>query len=174
MQFAKHSKTILAMASVALLVACQSKPIEQPPVATDNGPTVVDKGQKPDGNTVTQVKTDTYDLAKDEAKRSVYFDFDSYAVKDQYAGLIAEHAKNLSAGKGKNVLIQGNADERGGREYNLALGQKRAEAVRKSLTLQGAADSQIEAVSLGKEKPVALGHDEESWAKNRRADITYK
>lgn len=173
MQFAKHSKTILAMASVALLVACQSKPIEQAPAKQEP---VAQNNTAPaaNPNAVQEVKTPTYDLAKDEAKRSVYFDFDSYAVKDQYAGLIAEHAKNLSAGKGKNVLIQGNADERGGREYNLALGQKRAEAVRKSLTLQGAADSQIEAVSLGKEKPVALGHDEESWAKNRRADITYK
>lgn len=173
MQFAKHSKTILAMASVALLVACQSKPIEQPKEEV-KAPVEVKKDPVVDNRGVATEKTNTYDLAKDEAKRSVYFDFDSYAVKDQYAGLIAEHAKNLSAGKGKNVLIQGNADERGGREYNLALGQKRAEAVRKSLTLQGAADSQIEAVSLGKEKPVALGHDEESWAKNRRADITYK
>lgn len=173
MQFTKHSKTVLAMASVALLVACQSKPIE--PEVKKEEPVVQQTVQQPvDTNKVQQVATPTYDLAKDEAKRSVFFDFDSYAVKDQYAGLIGDHAKNLNANKGKNVLIQGNADERGGREYNLALGQKRAEAVRKSLTLQGAADSQIEAVSLGKEKPVALGHDEDSWAKNRRADITYK
>lgn len=72
------------------------------------------------------------------------------------------------------MLIQGNTDERGTSEYNLALGEKRAEAVRRELTLLGVSDSQIEAVSLGKEKPVALGHDEASWAKNRRADLVYQ
>jgi peptidoglycan-associated lipoprotein len=107
------------------------------------------------------------------AKRSVYFDFDIYSVKSDYQGMLSAHAKYLQANKGRRILIQGNTDERGTSEYNLALGQKRAEAVRRSLSSMGVAESQMEAVSLGKEKPKATGHDEASWAENRRADITY-
>ncbi|AGW91536.1 MULTISPECIES: peptidoglycan-associated lipoprotein Pal [Cupriavidus] len=107
------------------------------------------------------------------AKRSVYFDFDSYSVKSDYQGMLTEHAKYLGSNKGRKILIQGNTDERGTSEYNLALGQKRAEAVRRSLGSMGVPDGQMEAVSLGKEKPKATGHDEASWAENRRADINY-
>jgi peptidoglycan-associated lipoprotein len=107
------------------------------------------------------------------AKRSVYFDFDSYIVKDEFNSLLAAHAKYLSSHTSHKVLVQGNTDERGGREYNLALGQKRAVAVTKSLTALGVAGTQMEAVSLGKEKPKAEGHDESAWAQNRRADIVY-
>ncbi len=107
------------------------------------------------------------------AKRSVYFDFDSYTVKPDYQGMLGAHAKYLGANKGRKILIQGNTDERGTSEYNLALGQKRAEAVRRSLASMGVPDAQMEAVSLGKEKPKATGHDEASWAENRRADINY-
>ncbi|UDM51289.1 peptidoglycan-associated lipoprotein Pal [Cupriavidus sp. MP-37] len=107
------------------------------------------------------------------AKRSVYFDFDSYTVKADYQGMLGAHAKYLGANKGRKILIQGNTDERGTSEYNLALGQKRAEAVRRSLASMGVPDAQMEAVSLGKEKPKATGHDEASWAENRRADINY-
>lgn len=106
--------------------------------------------------------------------RIVYFDFDSFVIKDEFRGLIDTHAKSLSADKSRRMLIEGHTDERGGREYNLALGQKRAEAVAKSLQLLGVADSQLEAVSYGKERPVAEGHDEESWAKNRRAELKDK
>lgn len=108
------------------------------------------------------------------AKRSVYFDYDSYVVKDQYASILSAHAQYLIAHKDRKITIQGNTDERGGREYNLALGQKRAEAVRKSLSLVGVPDKQMEAVSLGEEKPKAAGHDESSWAENRRADLVYQ
>ncbi|AJG20515.1 peptidoglycan-associated lipoprotein Pal [Cupriavidus basilensis] len=107
------------------------------------------------------------------AKRSVYFDFDSYSVKSDYQGMLSEHAKYLAANKGRRILIQGNTDDRGTSEYNLALGQKRAEAVRRSLSSLGVPETQMEAVSLGKEKPKATGHDEAAWAENRRADITY-
>ncbi|MEM5276689.1 peptidoglycan-associated lipoprotein Pal [Cupriavidus taiwanensis] len=107
------------------------------------------------------------------AKRSVYFDFDSYSVKPDYQGMLDAHAKYLGTNKGRKILIQGNTDERGTSEYNLALGQKRAEAVRRSLASMGVPDAQMEAVSLGKEKPKAAGHDEASWAENRRADINY-
>jgi peptidoglycan-associated lipoprotein len=107
------------------------------------------------------------------AKRSVYFDFDSYSVKSDYQSLLQAHSQYLGANKGRKILIQGNTDERGTSEYNLALGQKRAEAVRRSLSSLGVPESQMEAVSLGKEKPKATGHDEASWAENRRADIAY-
>lgn len=106
--------------------------------------------------------------------RVVYFDFDSFVIKDEYRGLIDGHAKLLAADKTRRMVIEGHTDERGGREYNLALGQKRAEAVLKSMQLLGVADSQLEAVSYGKERPVAEGHDEESWAKNRRAELKDK
>ena len=108
------------------------------------------------------------------AKRSIYFDFDSYSVKDDYQSLLQQHAQYLKSHPQRHVLIQGNTDERGTSEYNLALGQKRAEAVRRSLSLMGVTDSQMEAVSLGKEKPQATGHDESSWAQNRRADLVYQ
>src|SRR3569832_97079 len=107
------------------------------------------------------------------SKRSVYFDYDSYAVKSDANPVILSHGKYLSAQKDRNIIIQGYTDERGGSEYNLALGQKRAEAVRKSLALLGVANARMEAVSFGKEKPKTLGHDEAAWSQNRRADIVY-
>ena len=108
------------------------------------------------------------------AKRSVYFDFDSYSVKSDYQPLLEAHAKYLRAHPNRHVLIQGNTDERGTSEYNLALGEKRSEAVLHDLETLGVPDSQLEAVSFGKEKPLALGHDESSWAQNRRADLVYQ
>ena len=103
--------------------------------------------------------------------RVVWFDFDSFVVKDEYRNLIDAHARALSASKGKRMAIEGHTDERGGREYNLALGQKRAEAVAKSMALLGVGEAQVEAVSFGKERPSAEGHDESAWAKNRRAEL---
>ncbi len=107
------------------------------------------------------------------SKRTVYFDFDSSEVKDEYRPLIQAHARYLTGHRDAYISIDGNCDERGSREYNLALGQRRAEAVKKIMTVLGVADSRIEAISFGKEKPVALGHDDESWQKNRRDDIKY-
>jgi peptidoglycan-associated lipoprotein len=107
-------------------------------------------------------------------QRVVYFDFDSFLVKDEFRGIVDGHAKLLAADRKKRVQIEGHTDERGGREYNLALGQKRAEAVAKSLALLGAADAQIEAVSFGKERPAAQGSDEAAWAKNRRAELVVR
>jgi peptidoglycan-associated lipoprotein len=106
-------------------------------------------------------------------KRSVYFDFDSFAIPLDYVSIIEAHSKYLKANAGAKVLIQGNADERGSREYNLALGQKRADAVKSNLTLLGVKEAQVESVSLGEEKPKATGHDEAAWAENRRADLVY-
>jgi peptidoglycan-associated lipoprotein len=107
------------------------------------------------------------------AKRSIYFDVDSYVVKDEFNAVIDAHGKYLASRPDRKVLIQGNTDERGGSEYNLALGQKRADAVRRALALKGVPDSQMEAVSFGKEKPKAMGSNEEAWKENRRADIAY-
>jgi len=103
--------------------------------------------------------------------RVVYFDFDSYVLKDEFRPVIEGNARALSSLKNKKMVVEGHTDERGGREYNLALGQRRAEAVVKSLVLLGAADNQLEAVSFGKERPAVEGHDEAAWAKNRRAEL---
>jgi len=108
------------------------------------------------------------------AKRSVYFDYDSNSVKDEYRNLVQAHSRYMTADKrDSRMRIEGNCDERGSREYNLALGQRRAEAVKRTMTVLGAPDASIETVSFGEEKPVASGHDEQSWAQNRRADIKY-
>jgi peptidoglycan-associated lipoprotein len=107
------------------------------------------------------------------SKRSVYFDFDSFVVKDEFRPLVEAHARYLVANRGTRMIIQGNTDERGSREYNIALGQKRADAVKRTMTLLGAQEAQIESVSFGKEKPKNPGHDESAWAENRRADIVY-
>ena len=107
------------------------------------------------------------------SKRSVFFDYDSFEVKPEFKNLVAAHAKFLADNRQFKILIQGNTDERGSREYNIALGQKRADALRKMLVLLGAREEQIESVSLGEEKPKSEGHDESAWAQNRRADILY-
>ena len=106
--------------------------------------------------------------------RTVYFDYDSFVIRSEFQSVIEAHAKFLKSNKARKVTLEGHTDERGGREYNLALGQKRAEAVRKALTLQGVADSQLEAVSFGKEKPAVLGNSEAALEKNRRTEISYR
>jgi peptidoglycan-associated lipoprotein len=107
------------------------------------------------------------------SKRSVYFDFDSYVIKDEFQTLLTTHAKFLAANPSMKMLIQGNADERGSREYNLALAQKRADAVKKALALLGIAEGQMESVSLGEEKPACTESTEECLAQNRRGDMLY-
>jgi len=108
------------------------------------------------------------------AQRTVYYDFDRADIKPEFRPAIEAHARYLRDNADARVTIEGNGDERGSREYNLALGQKRAEGVRQTLRLLGATDQQIEAVSYGEEKPKALGHDEASWAQNRRSDFVYR
>jgi len=107
------------------------------------------------------------------SKRSILFDYDSYIVKDEYKPLVEHHARFLAKNGQMKMLIQGNADERGSREYNLALGQKRAEAVKKALQLLGAQEAQLESVSLGEEKPACMDQTEACWAQNRRGDMLY-
>jgi peptidoglycan-associated lipoprotein len=106
--------------------------------------------------------------------RVVYFDYDSFEVRAEYAATLEANARYLKTNSGRKIALEGHTDERGGREYNLALGQKRAEAVRRSLSLMGVSESQMEPVSFGEEKPAALGMDEESYAKNRRVELTYR
>lgn len=108
------------------------------------------------------------------SKRSVFFDYDSNAVKDEFKPMITAHSKFLTDNRGRKIVIQGNTDERGSREYNLALGQRRADSVKRMMMLLGVTDGQVESVSFGEEKPRAAGTDEKSFAENRRADIVYE
>lgn len=131
-------------------------------------------GQSLDGKALDRSGMDPRkDPASPLSKRSIYFDFDSFVVKDDYRPVIEAHASYLTGRRNVRVIIQGNADERGSREYNLALGQKRAEAVRRSFAVLGVQDDQMEAVSFGEEKPRSLGTSEQDYAENRRADIVY-
>jgi peptidoglycan-associated lipoprotein len=106
--------------------------------------------------------------------RSVYYEFDMYSIKDQYKSLIEANAKFLSANPNMKLTVQGNADERGSREYNLALGQRRADGVRRAMVLLGVRESQVDTVSFGEEKPRSQGHAEQAWAQNRRSDMLYQ
>jgi peptidoglycan-associated lipoprotein len=107
------------------------------------------------------------------ATRVVYFDFDSSEIKGAGTDIVAAHAKYLAAHTGTRVRLEGHTDERGSREYNIGLGERRAQAVRRALLLQGATDAQISTVSYGEERPAVSGHDEAAWAKNRRVEIVY-
>jgi peptidoglycan-associated lipoprotein len=113
-------------------------------------------------------------MSMKSATRVVYFDYDSFAIRPEFQSLIEAHAKFIKSDKTRKVVLEGHTDERGGREYNLALGQKRAEAVRRALGLLGVPDGQLEAVSFGKEKPAAVGSTEAAMEKNRRAEISYR
>jgi peptidoglycan-associated lipoprotein len=164
-------RLIFVTGLIGLLAACHSGVKLDDNANAKNGAV----NTQPNPNDVQQVNVDPLnDPNSPLAKRSVYFDFDSYSVKDEYQQLLGQHAQYLKSHPQRHVLIQGNTDDRGTSEYNLALGQKRAEAVRKALSLLGVPDSQMEAVSLGKEKPQATGHDEASWAQNRRSDLVYQ
>ena len=107
------------------------------------------------------------------SKRAVYFDYDKFDVKDEFKPLIEAHAKFLRDNSSAKMLIQGKADERGSREYNVGLGQRRSDGVKKMLSLLGVKEDQLESVSLGEEKPKSEAHDEAAWAQNRRSDMLY-
>jgi peptidoglycan-associated lipoprotein len=181
MHLAQSLRSAIAAAALSVLVAgCSSVKLDEQPAAP-----IVDAskgaGDGADSRAVAPVaagSTRGIDPFTDPnnplSKKSVYFDFDSFVVKSEYQPVIEAHGKYLAANTGRQIAVEGNTDERGGREYNLALGQKRAEAVKQRLLLMGARDGQIETVSFGKEKPRATGSTEEAWAQNRRADIVYK
>jgi peptidoglycan-associated lipoprotein len=174
--------------SALMLVACSSVPLDTAPVEDKKPMPVASAGASaaPGGAAVGQVGTagtavKNIDLgqaggtmAGPMGAKVVYFDYDSFVVKSEFQSLIETHAKHLKADKSRRVNVEGHTDERGGREYNLALGQKRAEAVRRSLTLLGVAEGQMEAVSFGKEKLADSGANEAAWAKNRRVELTYR
>lgn len=163
----------LAAAVVALVAGCSSG-------VKLNDASVEDRNAAGNNATsgVTGIDLTGKDIAPDggpaNVGRVVYFDFDSYVVRADAQGLIDAHSRFLKADPSRKVNIAGHTDERGGREYNLALGQKRAEAVRRSLTLLGVKDSQVEAVSFGEEKPAAAGNTEAAYSQNRRAEISYR
>lgn len=172
------SATLLAL----LLTACGSQPPapEQNPSGVESrNPSVIETTPIPPVTATPGEGIDPLSMKalKDPnsplSKRSIYFDFDSYVVKDEYQPLLVAHSKFLAAHANMKILIQGNADERGSREYNLALGQKRSDAIKKALSLLGTSESQMESVSLGEEKPTCTEATEECWGKNRRGDILY-
>jgi peptidoglycan-associated lipoprotein len=158
------SFTIAALA--ATLAACSSVPLDDK--AGNAG------GSTGQGSASGQILDPFNPQSILAQQRSVYFDFDSYSVSDQYRGLVETHAGYLASHAQQRIKIEGNTDERGGAEYNLALGQRRADAVRRTMTLLGVSDSQIETISFGKEKPKSPGHTEADYAENRRADIEYQ
>jgi peptidoglycan-associated lipoprotein len=175
----KDSLSIAALVVAGVLGGCASgvKLDEKPPVEERKIPADDAAAQGAAGQGTAQSSVANVDLAKnanaqaDNLPRTIYFDFDSYVVKDEYRPVIEAHAKMLNADRKRHEVVEGHTDERGGSEYNLALGQKRAEAVLKSLTLLGVTDAQVEAVSYGKERPAVDAHDEAAWAKNRRAEL---
>ena len=178
MKLTRYAFTLIAAAALA---GCGSavKLDEPAPVETRQPtPAAPVQAQTPAQPAQTAVPTvdlfEQYTRDVNNGKRVVYFDFDSDVVKEEYRPLIDLHAKRLNANKKAALNLEGHTDERGGREYNLALGQRRAEAVAKSLTLLGVAANQVEAVSFGKERPAVQGTGEEVWAKNRRVELKDK
>ena len=170
----------IALISAALLAGCASDvklDENAPPVETRTPTSVSDAASGAGSSGAAQSKVTSVDLNKQNAEaiantpKVIYFDFDSFVIQDQYRSIIEVYARVLSSDKSKRLVIEGHTDERGGREYNLALGQKRAEAVASAIVLLGATPSQIESVSFGKERPAVAGSDEASMAKNRRAEL---
>jgi peptidoglycan-associated lipoprotein len=193
-------KKLLCIAGLSVvLAACSSTPADQnpapvddrnplarttaPPGATtnpagDSGLTGSAIGAGSGTSATTQAgaagRTQLNDPANILSKRSVFYDYDSFVVKDEYKPLIEAHGRYLRDNRSARIIIQGNTDERGGREYNLALGHKRAESVKQMLAILGVQEAQMETVSFGKEKPRNPGSDEGAYAENRRSDIVYQ
>lgn len=177
-------KWVLFLGACVLLSACGSSVnLNDVPVEDRSGALATQQGRGAIGSDSSVVAKSTVDgtelgRARDAAGpvggRIVYFDYDSFAIKPEFQSVIETHARFIKADRNRKVALEGHTDERGGREYNLALGQKRAEAVRRALALLGVADSQAEAVSFGKEKPAAVGSDEAAMAKNRRVELSYR
>ena len=177
----KLTRYALTLVAVAVLAGCSSavKLDEPAPVETrTTTPPPPAQDQKPQTAQTAVAPVDLFTQLSQEAnsggKRVIYFDFDSDVVKEEYRGVVDLHARRLKARSQAALMLEGHTDERGGREYNLALGQRRAEAVAKSLTLLGAAPNQVEAVSFGKERPAVQGSGEEAWSKNRRVELKDK
>ena len=177
---------ILDSAALAMvLVGCgttdvkeEGAPVEsRKPDTVVPAPPVTKAAPKPPTTGTIKSQSDAANPLKDPgnilSKRNVFFDYDSSVVKDEFKPVVTAHAKFLTDNRGRRVVVQGNTDERGSREYNLALGQRRADSVKKMMMLLGATDSQIETTSFGEEKPRASGSTESAYSENRRADIVY-
>ncbi|NYT79909.1 peptidoglycan-associated lipoprotein Pal [Alcaligenaceae bacterium] len=159
------ARSLSIAAFAATLAACSSVPLDQSGTSAGSGTDSTSTGQ------IMDPFNPQSPLAQ---QRSVYFDFDSYTVPEQYRSLVEMHSSYLTSHGQQKIRIEGNADARGGSEYNLALGQRRSDAVSRMMTLLGVNSNQIEAVSFGKERPRALGNTEADYAENRRADIVYQ
>ena len=174
-------KKFLALAAVvALLAGCASTPKEERKAAVeDRTPTAAPPAQPsrpavgPVAPKAAQQANPLTDPNNILSKRSLYYDYDKYDVKDEYKPLLQAHARYLAQNRNARMLIQGNCDERGSREYNIALGQKRSDGVKKMLLLMGAQESQLESVSLGEEKPRCTDKSEDCYSQNRRSDMLY-
>lgn len=181
---------VLALALGGLLAGCSSTKLDEAPVESRTvpadgataGAAGAGAGAGGSGAGTAQSNVATVDLSKSGAgaasgplsQRVVFFEFDSFVVKDEYRPMLEAHAKALSANRSKRMMLEGHTDERGGREYNLALGQKRSEAVLRTLVLLGVQDGQLEAVSFGEERLAQAGTDEASHARNRRVELKDK
>ncbi len=173
---------LLFLGVTILLAGCGSSvKLDSVPVEDKTGSTVPRPGAEGSGSATGKGGVTSVDIGKSaqqgvipQGPRIVYFDYDSSVIKPEFQSLIEIHARYIKADKIRKVAIEGHTDERGGREYNLSLGQKRAEAVRTALGLLGVNDGQVEAVSFGKEKPAVQGSDEDAMARNRRAEISYR
>lgn len=173
---------LLALTIAAILSGCSSTPLTPAPArapapAAGSAPSMPAPGGSAKGvapsSSATTLLPHLDPNSAISRERSVYFDFDDFSVKSEYTALIERHGKYLISQPALAIRIEGNADERGSSEYNLALGQKRAQAVLRALKLYGVDDARMEAVSWGKERPKATGHDEAALAQNRRADLVY-
>jgi peptidoglycan-associated lipoprotein len=168
---------LIAVSTLFLVAACSSTPqasntnADQANVTKSNNDTATQSVSSANMSSSSMANGSDHGSAGMPAKRSVYFDFDRYVLKPEAKPVITSNAQYITAHNVPKIIIQGNTDERGGSEYNLALGQKRADAVRHELALLGVPNNEMEAISFGKEKPRATGHDEAAWAENRRADI---
>lgn len=177
MKLTRYALTLIAAAALA---GCSSTvKLDEPAPVETRQPVAPAPAPAPAPAAPAQTAVPTVDLFSQYTqqvadKRVIYFDFDSDIVKEEYRPLVDLHAKRLNANKRAALTLEGHTDERGGREYNLALGQRRAEAVAKSLTLLGVDAAQLEAVSYGEERPAVTGSGEEVWAKNRRVELKDK
>jgi peptidoglycan-associated lipoprotein len=169
---------LIATVAAVLLTACGSAvKLDNVGVEDRTGKTTLTETQPASKVQSVVASTDTSKSnldAMSASNRVVYFDFDSFAIRTEFQSALENHARLLKSDKTKKISIDGHTDERGGREYNLALGQKRSEAVRKALALLGVSENQMEAVSFGKEKPAVVGSTEAAMEKNRRAEINYR
>ena len=180
----KIRNVFLASALAALLAACSGSPVsEQAPAGVEDR--TATQGQPPSGPStgpIAKVDVTSRNLTGQDpavktgvlAQRSIFYDLDSYDVKDQYKPLVEAHARYLRDNPGRKMLIQGNTDDRGSREYNIGLGQRRSDGVKRMMLLLGAREDQLESVSLGEEKPRAEGQGEQAWSQNRRSDILHQ